>query len=113
MCDNSRAEEPLMLPNIGKKFEQQQSTFAESSRRWLGPVVLTIAVGIAYFLAARLSLALLTQPDGVAVFWHAAGVAAGVLFALGPSARLPVAAGAIAATIVANLLGDRTLWSAV
>jgi PAS domain S-box-containing protein len=102
-----------MLTNIGKQFERQQSTFAESSRRWLGPVVLTIAVSIAYFLAARLSLALLTKPDGVAVFWPAAGVAAGVLVALGPSARLPVAAGAIAATIVANLLGDRNIWSAV
>ena len=32
-----------------------------------------IAVAGAYFLAARLSLALLTKPDGVAVFWPAAG----------------------------------------
>ena len=102
-----------MLTNIGKQFERKLSTFAESSRRWAGPVVLTIAVGIAYFLAARLSLALLTKPDGVAIFWPAAGVAAGVLIARGPSARLPVAAGAIAATIVANLLGDRSIWSAV
>src|SRR5581483_2178869 len=74
---------------------------------------LAAAVGIVYFLAARLSLVLLTKPDGVAVFWPAAGVAAGVLIALGPSARWPVAAGALAATIVANLLGDRTLWSAI
>src|SRR5262249_25409542 len=46
-------------------------------------------------------------------FWPAAGVAAGVLIALGPSARWPVAAGAMAATIVANLLGDRNLASTV
>ena len=76
-------------------------------------VVLAVAVGVAYFLAARLSLALLTKPDGVAVFWPAAGVAAGTLIAVGPSARWPVVAGAMAATIVANLLGDRSIWSAI
>ena len=65
------------------------------------------------FLSARLSLVLLTKPDGVAVFWPASGVAAGLLIAFGPSARLPVAGGAMLATIVANLLGDRSLSSAV
>jgi PAS domain S-box-containing protein len=64
-------------------------------------------------MAARLSLALLTKPDGVAVFWPAAGVSAGMLIALGPAARWPVVIGAMAATIVANLLGDRTIWSAL
>ena len=102
-----------MLQNLQKQFEHQVSASAELTRRWLGAIGLTIALGITYFLAARLSLALLTKPDGVAVFWPAAGVAAGVLIVLGPSARLPVAAGAMAATIVANLLGDRTIWSAI
>jgi PAS domain S-box-containing protein len=82
-------------------------------QRWVGSTGLAVAVGIAYFLAARLSLGLLTKPDGVAVFWPASGVAAGILIALGPAARLPVIAGAIGATIAANLLGDRILWSAI
>src|SRR5579864_488060 len=86
---------------------------AGSTRRWARSIGLAAAVGIAYFLAARLSLLLLTKPDGVAVFWPASGVAAGVLIALGPRARLPVVVGASVATIVANLLGDRTLWGAV
>src|SRR5262245_43205292 len=60
-----------------------------------------------------MSLLLLTKPDGVAVFWPASGVAAGVLIALGRSARLPVAAGAAIATIIANLMGDRTIMSAL
>jgi PAS domain S-box-containing protein len=64
-------------------------------------------------VAAQLSLALLTKPDGVAVFWPAAGIAAGALIVRGPRARWPVAAGAMLATIVANLTGDRNLWSAV
>ena len=62
-------------------------------RQWASSAVLAIAVGIAYFLASRLSLLLLTKPDDVAVFWPAAGVAAGVLIALGPGKRLPVAVG--------------------
>src|SRR5581483_4921214 len=74
---------------------------------------LAAAVGIVYFLAARLSLLLLTKPDGVAVFWPAAGVAAGVLIALGPSVRWPVIFGTMAATIAANLLGDRNIPSTV
>ena len=36
-----------------------------------------------------------------------------MLIALGPRARGPVVAGTLAATIVANLLGDRTVWSAL
>jgi signal transduction histidine kinase/DNA-binding response OmpR family regulator len=78
-----------------------------------GAVGLAVTVGVAYFLAAQLSLLLLTKPEGVAVFWPAAGVSAGVLIALGPRARVPVAAAAAAATIAANLLGDRNIWSTV
>src|ERR1700746_763009 len=86
---------------------------AGSTRQWARSIGLAAAVGIVYFLAARLSLLLLTKPDGVAVFWPAFVVAFGVLIALGARARLPRAAGAMAATIVANLMGDRTLFSAV
>ena len=89
------------------------SAVPEPARRRVTSIGLSVAVGFAYFLAARLGLALLTKPDGVAVFWPAAGVSAGVLIALGRAARLPVAAGAMAATIAANLLGDRTIWSAI
>jgi signal transduction histidine kinase len=81
--------------------------------RWGGSLGLAIAVGIVYFVAARLSLALLTKPEGVAVFWPAAGVSTGVLIALGSRARWPVIAGTMAATITANLSGDRDLLSAV
>ena len=85
----------------------------EGPARWWGLIVLAGAIGIAYFLAARLSLFLLTKPDGVAVFWPAAGVSAGTLIALGRDARWPVAIGTIAATIVANMMGDRTIWAAI
>jgi PAS domain S-box-containing protein len=72
-----------------------------------------VAVAIAYFLAAKLSLALLEEADGVAVFWPAAGIASGVLIGFGSVARWPVVAGVMAATIAANLLGDRGIWSSI
>jgi PAS domain S-box-containing protein len=76
-----------------------------------GKVISTAVVALAYFFTARLSLALLEPVDGVAVFWPAAGVASGILIAVGSAARWPVVVGVIAATIAANLLGDRNIWS--
>jgi signal transduction histidine kinase/ActR/RegA family two-component response regulator len=70
-------------------------------------------VAIIYFLAARLSLALLDKADGVAVFWPAAGVASGILIGIGSVARWPIIVGVMAATIVANLLGDRNVSSSI
>jgi signal transduction histidine kinase/CheY-like chemotaxis protein len=101
-----------MPQNLGSRIRHQLSA-ATDPTWWVGMIGLAVAVGIAYFLAAQLSLALLTKPEGVAVFWPAAGVSAGVLIALGPRARLSVAAGAMAATIVANLMGDRNIWSTI
>src|SRR5277367_3650383 len=95
--------EPPMWQDLQEQVLHPSSGFAKSPRLWAVGVVLAIAVGFAYFMAARLSLALLTKPDGVAVFWPAAGISAGVLIAFGPGARWPVAAGAMAATILANL----------
>jgi hypothetical protein len=40
-----------------KQVERQLSVFGEPMRRWAGPVVLAIAVGIAFFLASRLAVA--------------------------------------------------------
>ena len=71
----------------------------------------SVAIAVAYFLAARLSLALLDKADGVAVFWPAAGVATGLLVAFGATMRWPVVIGVVAATFAANLLGDRNLAS--
>src|SRR5882672_105181 len=102
-----------MPQGLAQQIRHRLFDAVDPPRRWLGACALVLAVGIAYFLSARLSLALLTKTGGVAVFWPASGVAAGVLIALGPGARIPVAAGAMVATIVANLLGDRILFSAV
>src|SRR5215813_10867078 len=107
-----QAMERGVQQDLQRQVQHDLST-GVSLTRWVGSIGLAVAVGVAYFVAARLSLALLTKPEGVAVFWPAAGVSAGVLIALGSQARWPVVAGTMAATITANLSGDRDLWSAV
>ena len=74
---------------------------------------LAVAVGVAYFLAARLGLVLLTTAEPVAVFWPASGISIGMLVAFGPWARVPVAAGVIAATFAASVSVERSLSSAL
>src|SRR5256885_8471600 len=97
-----------MQQNLRRQVQHELSTGVDLTRR-VSSIGLAVAVGIVYFVAARLSLALLTKPEGVAVFWPAAGVSAGVLIAFGSRARWPVGAGTVAATIAANLSGDRNL----
>ena len=84
-----------------------------TSRRWLSGTALAAVVGVAYYLAGRLGVGLILKPEGVAVFWPAAGVSSGVLIALGRLARWPVAAGVIAATVVVHLAIADPLWAGV
>ena len=96
-----------MLQGVREQVQRQYLPGVTALWRWVG---LTVAVGVGYVLAARLSLLLMTQP-GVAIFWPAAGISAGTLIALGRDARWPVAVGVISANTVANLLADRSFWS--
>jgi len=96
-----------------EQVPNRPNLLAQASRGWAGAFALALAVGVTYFVAARLSLALVSKVDGVAVFWPAAGISSGVLIGLGRGARLPVALGTMAATIAANMLGDRNLVSSL
>ncbi len=98
---------------IAEYGRQRSTATADQIGRWPGKIALAAAIGVAYFLAARLALGLLREPDGVAAFWPAAGISSGILIALGPQARRPVAAGVVAGTILANLMGDRNLAAAI
>ena len=99
-----------MLRSLLKQGQRRVVGDGSLMRQRFGAIVLTVATGVAYFLAARLSLSLMTQ-TGVAVFWPAAGVSSGILIALGRTARWPVAIGVIAANTTANLMGDRDVLS--
>jgi signal transduction histidine kinase len=102
-----------MLQDLPKQGKRQSSVSRELMRYRARSVVLAFAVAITYFLASQLSFFLRTKPDDVAWFWPAAGVAAGVLIAIGPGARLPVAVGTIVASIPGNLLGNWSLWTSI
>jgi signal transduction histidine kinase len=93
--------------------QPQRSAADALARRWARSVGLAAAVGVAYFLAARLSVGLVLKPEGVAVFWPAAGISTGVLIALGPRSRWPVAAGVTVATIVIHQLIADPLWAGI
>jgi signal transduction histidine kinase len=91
----------------------QRSTADDLPRRWVGSIGLAAAVGLAYFLTAKFSVRLILEPAGVAVFWPAAGISAGLLIALGPRARWPVLAGVMVATVATHLFINDPLWAGV
>ena len=75
---------------------------------WLGAVGVGVVVGIAYFVAARLGH-ILGAPQGVPIFWPAAGIAVGAFITFGPNGRLPVTVAVVAATIASGILIGRDL----
>src|SRR5262245_52825890 len=101
-----------MLRTLREPFKAN-SQHTMTVRLWGVLIGTGVVVAISYFLAARLGLALLSESEGVAVFWPASGVAAGILIARGPNARLSVAIGVVVATVAANLMSDRSLWASI
>ena len=80
--------------------------------RYPSQLVLALVVGVAYFIAARLGLALRAS-TGTSVFWPAAGISVAALIVWGPSGRFSVAAGVVVATVVSNLMIGRSVGLAV
>src|SRR5215831_16044085 len=98
----------------GLLAEGQRGHFAigDLTRQWVGGIGLAAAVGLGYFLAADFSVRLLLRPEGVAVFWPAAGLSSGLLIVL-RHARWPVLAGVIVATVVTHLIIRDPLWAGI
>jgi hypothetical protein len=71
---------------------------------WRGAVRLAVAIGVSYFLASRLGMFFRAEPEGLAVFSPAAGIATGALIAFGAAARLPAASAVVCATIACSLI---------
>ena len=74
--------------------------------RWAPDIGFAAAIGSAYSLVAYVS-GLLVVPEGVAVFWPAAGISSGILIAVGSLVRWPMAAGVTVGTLATHLIqGD-------
>ena len=99
----------------GPLAEGQRQHFAvgDLTRQWIGGIGLAAVVGLGYFLAAAFSVRLVLEPEGVAVFWPAAGLSSGLLIALGLRARWPVLAGVIVATVATHLMIRDPLWAGI
>jgi len=109
LCSLTSQDIEVITGALGKGRVERSSSVVSASG--FGLVRLAVARGIGYFLLARLGLFL--RAEGVAVFWPAAGLAIGALIALGPSARLPLAAGIFIATVACNLVLGRYTWLAI
>jgi putative ABC transport system substrate-binding protein len=88
-------------------------SFVTEAKGRLCILVAASAVGLVYFLAARLGLALLSTPSDVAVFWPASGIAVGILVLSGRRALLAVVMGVIAGTVAANIVSDRSVLTSL
>jgi PAS domain S-box-containing protein len=73
----------------------------------------TAGVALAYYLVARLGLALLSPPSDVAVFWPASGLAAGIFILSKRRFRPAIVVGVIIGTVAANLMSDRHIWTSL
>src|SRR5215467_2102714 len=93
--------------------DQRAHFAADDLTHWVRGIGLAVAVCLGYFLAAAFSVRLILEPEGVAVFWPAAGLSSGLLIVLGPRARWPVLAGVIAATVATHLIIKDPLWAGV
>jgi integral membrane sensor domain MASE1 len=91
----------------------QHSATDSLTRQLVGGIGLAAAVGFGYFLVAAFSVRLVLQPEGVAVFWPAAGLSSGLLIALGRRARWPLLVGVIVATVATHLIIKDPLWAGV
>jgi signal transduction histidine kinase len=98
---------------VGLSAESQRQHFAVGETQWVGGIGLAAAVGFVYFLAASFSVRFILEPEGVAVFWPAAGISSGILIALGPRARWPVLVGVIVATVATHIIIKDPLWAGI
>jgi integral membrane sensor domain MASE1 len=92
--------------------ERQRFVVGDLTRQWLAGVGFAAAVGLGYFLAADFRVRLILEPEGVAVFWPAAGLSSGLLIVF-RRARWPVLAGVIVATIATHLIIRDPLWAGI
>jgi len=90
----------------GFKFEF--CSLFPSAQRTVG---LFIAVGVAYFFATWLGVALRPQV-ALCIYCPAAGVAVGALILFGPNARMPIATSVAITTVASGIMFGKSPWEA-
>ena len=100
------------MPKAPREQDQRrQFATGQLTRRWGGRIALAMAVGLAYFVVARVTdIGLVLQPASISVFWPAAGVSSGALIVLGSRGRWPAAAGVALGEIAIGLTAPQEFW---
>jgi PAS domain S-box-containing protein len=80
---------------------------------WIATLGAAGSIAVAYFLAARLGLALRPLPAHMAVFWPATGIATGILIIAGRRAGLAVVLGVMAGSVAAIVLNQRGFLASI
>ena len=93
--------------------QRPRSAADDPTHRGIRSIGLAAAVGLAYFLVADLSVHLILKPEGVAVFWPAAGLSSGILIGLGLHTRRAVSTGVVVATVATHLIIEDPPWAGV
>lgn len=106
---NTGEDKLRILARAGRPFELPDTAAGGA----LAILFAAAGMTIAYFLAARLGLALLSAPSDVAVFWPASGLAAGILLIASRYIRPALVLGVVAGTVAANVLGDRNILTSL
>ena len=103
-----------MSASVSAQRRRLLSAVGYRTREWLRSLALATAVCLAYYVVARATIAGLAyqHPAKISAFWPAAGISSGLLIALGPWARWPLAAGVMVAESFASL-GGGNLWKAL
>jgi PAS domain S-box-containing protein len=95
------------------KFDRYLVPATGAATTCIATISAALAIALAYLLGAKLGLSLLAKPSGVAVFWPASGLAAGILIAAGRRAGMAAVLGVVLGTVAANLLSDRSLATSI
>jgi len=105
---NPPASDPELLSVFGNAAPA--SSASPSPRKAPGlsfDIATAVFVTATYFLAACYGLGLLANPNGVAVFWPASGIAVGTLIAIDRRVFWPIGLGIAIGTVAANLAAGR------
>lgn len=94
-----------------EQHQHRQFAAGQLTRRWGSRIVLAMAIGLAYFVVARVTdIGLVLQPASISVFWPAAGVSSGALIVVGSRGQWPAAAGIALGQIAIGLTAPQEFW---
>ena len=81
--------------------------------KWIATLGATVAIAVAYFLAAQLGLSLLAKPSDVAVFWPCLGACSRDPGRRRSTGGVALVVGVMVGTLAANLMSDRSLTTSI